>query len=123
MGAVSIQQMADRIAGLMEDRLGVPGRGLSAKLKRQPRALPQAVRTEAELLARAAEQAPHPRLLVQIDEDRVARAFDVCLRHLQRVDPGARRWGVAMGIASSIAFRLFVVAALVLAVLAWRGLI
>lgn len=123
MGAITIQQMADRIAGLMEERLGVPGRGLAAKLQRQPRALPRAVRAEAQVLARAAEQAPNPKLLMQIDEDRVARAFDACLRHLQRIDRRARRWRLALGIASSIAFSLFVVGLLVFAVLLWRGLV
>jgi hypothetical protein len=123
MSAVTIQQMADRIAGLLEDRLGVPGKGLSEKLRRQPRALPRNVRAEARILARAADQSAHPRLLMQIDEDRVARAFDICLRHLQRIDAGTRRRSLVLGIAGSIAFGLFVVAALAVAVLLWRGLI
>ena len=34
MSAVTIQQMADRVAQLLEERLGLGGRDLSAKLKR-----------------------------------------------------------------------------------------
>ena len=123
MSAVTIQQMADRISALMEERLGVRGRDLSSKLQRQPRALPKVLRGEAEVLARAAAQAQNPKLLKQIDEDRVARAFDACLTHLLGVDRGARWRHLTMQLTTSILSSLFVVGALVLAVLYWRGLL
>jgi hypothetical protein len=96
MGAATIQQMADRIAGLIGDRLGLRGLGLADTLRRHPRALPRALRAEAALLAQAAEDAAHPRLLVQIDEARVAAAYDRCLRHLQGIDRGAGPRGRAI---------------------------
>jgi len=121
MSSGSIEQMADRVAALMQQRLHVGGASLSEKLRRGGRALPRSVRSEAALLAEASRQAANPKLLPQIDRDRVARAHDTCLRHLQGLDRAARRRSALMGVASSVAFSLFAVAVLVLAVLWWRG--
>jgi hypothetical protein len=121
MGAVTIQQMADRVAGLLEERLGVKGNGLSEKLRRAGGRLPSSVRAEARYLDTALVQAQNPRLLMQIDDGRVAQAYDACVKFLGAVDPGAKRRAMLMGMASSIAFSLFVVGLLMAAVLWWRG--
>lgn len=121
MGAVTIQQMADRVAALMEERLRVKGRGLSEQLMRGGRRLPRRVRAAAETLATAAQMAQNPRLLLQVDEGRVAEAYDLCLKHLGAVNLHGRRIALLMGLARSIAISLLAVAALVIGVLMWRG--
>jgi len=121
MGAVTIQQMADRVAELMELRLRARGSGLAEKLARGGRALPRRVRAAAGTLAEAAQMAQNPKLLVQIDELRVAAAYDICLHYLGPLGRGARRKGAALDILATIAFSLVVVAALVIGVLVWRG--
>jgi hypothetical protein len=121
MGAASIQQMADRVAGLMEERLGVGGKGLAAKLRKGGRLLPRHVRDEAQTLAQAAEMAQNPRLLMRIDDEKVALAYDACLRHLGTIDPWDRRKGRIVSTAASIALGLLGLAVAVVAVLMWRG--
>jgi hypothetical protein len=121
MAAGSIEQMAGRVAALMEQRLRIRGDTLSDKLRRGGRALPRKVRAEALLLAEAARNAANPRLLPQIDRERVMQAHDICLRHLQSVDRAARRRAALSGIAGSIAFSLLAVGLLILIVLWWRG--
>ena len=123
MGAGTIQQMADRVAALMDEKLHVRGRTLSDTLRRGAGKLPKTVRAEARFLETAAAQAQHPRLMVQIDDARVAQAYDACLRFLNGVDRKARRRAMLAVMASSIAFSLFVVGVLFLAVLYWRGLV
>jgi hypothetical protein len=122
MGAATIQQMADRVAALMDEKLHVRGTTLSDTLRKGAGKLPKAVRAEARFLETAAAQAQHPRLLVQIDDGRVAQAYDACVRFLTGVDRKARRRAMLAGMASSIAFSLFAVGVLFLAVLYWRGL-
>ncbi|MDT8854267.1 hypothetical protein RNZ50_04280 [Paracoccaceae bacterium Fryx2] len=117
MGAVTIQQMADRVSALMEERLRVKGRGLGEKVRRGGRLLPRRVRTAAEGLAQSAHMAQNPKLLLQIDEEQVAEAYDICVRHLGSVN----RYGVLLGMASSATASLMAVAALVIGVLLWRG--
>ena len=121
MGAATIQQKADRVAALMAKQLHVRGTTLSDTLRKGAGKLPKAVRAEARFLETAAAQAQHPKLLVQIDDGRVAQAYDACVRFLTGVDRKARRRAMLAGMVSSIAFSLFVVGVLFLAVLYWRG--
>lgn len=122
MGAATIQQKADRVAALMAKQLHVRGTTLSDTLRKGAGKLPKAVRAEARFLETAAAQAQHPRLMVQIDDGRVAQAYVACLRFLTGVDRKARRRAMLAGMVSSIAFSLFTVGVLFLAVLYWRGL-
>lgn len=121
MGAVTIQQMADRVSALMEERLRLRGSGLAEKLRKGGRLLPRRVRAQAQLLAEAAAMAQSPKLRVQIDESEVAEAYDICVRHLNGVNAGARFWNAARGTGISIAFALLGVGVLIFAVLIWRG--
>jgi hypothetical protein len=123
MGAASIQQMADRIAGLMEERLHLGGAGLAAKLAKGGRGLPRQIREAGERLAQAAMMTQNPRLLMQIDEGRVAEDYDLCLRHLQGVSVWDRRKGRLLGVTISLLGILVVVGALMAGVLYWRGLL
>ena len=121
MGAVTIQQMADRVAALMQERLGLRGIGLAEKLRKGGRLLPRRVRAAADRLAEAAAMAQNPKLLLQVDEAMVAQNYDICIKHLGGMNAWSRRRAAMAGLAGSIAFSLLVVAALVVAVLVWRG--
>lgn len=121
MGAGTIQQMADRVASLMDERLGIGGDGLSAKLKKGGRLLPRKVRGAAERLARAAEMAKSPKLMMQLDMGEIAEAYDLCVRHLGTISRRERRIGALVGVLASVALGLLVLAVIVLAVLRWRG--
>ncbi|WP_151718591.1 hypothetical protein [Gemmobacter serpentinus] len=121
MGAITIQQMADRVAGLMEDRLRARGDGLTAKLRSAGRRLPRRVRKAAEELAEAAHLSQNPKLLLQIDEGRVAEAYDICVRHLAPMGAGARRKGLLGSVMAQVAFGLIVVAVLAYVLVRARG--
>lgn len=121
MGAASVQQMADRVAVLMEQRLRVHGKGLRAKLRRGGRRLPRRIRREAEVLAEAAEKAQVPKLLLHLDHARVAEAYDACIGHLNAVGRSARLRAYFLDLLTAVALIAVVVAALLIAVLVWRG--
>lgn len=123
MRTVTIDQMADRIAGLMQDRLGVGGKGLAEKLRRGGRLLPRKVHSEAETLAAAAAMAENPKLLARLDQARMQQAYEACAKHLGGVNRWGRAKGTTLDVASSIAFRLLVVTGLLIWVLRMRGLI
>jgi hypothetical protein len=123
MTGVPIQQMADRVASLMEQRLRVRGAGLAEKLRKGGRLLPRRVRAAAEGLQAAAVMAQNPKLWAQVDQEAVAQAYDICVRHLNGVDGKDRRKGAVVGVVASVAFSVLVVAGLLFAVLRWRGFI
>lgn len=121
MSAVTIQQMAERITALMEQRLRIKGKGLHEKLRKGGRLLPRRVRTAANQLADAAERSQNPKLLLQIDEAAVVAAYDICSKHLSKIDAGHRRASGMLRTATSIVISLVVVVTLVVLVLRWRG--
>lgn len=121
MSAVTIQQMADRVAQLLEERLGLGGRDLSAKLKRAGRTLPKKVRDAGRVLVTAAQRAQNPKLLGQVDMGQVTEAYDVCVKHLVAIDPVGRRRDLLAGMVGSVGFGVLVLAVALLGFLAWRG--
>jgi hypothetical protein len=123
MGAVTIQQMANRVSDLMTDRLGIKGHGLSDQLKHGGSRLPRRVQTAALALAQAAENAPNPKLLLQIDQEAVAANYDICLRHLRPMNRAHRLRGRLLGFSTSVLFGLLIMGALIAALMVWRGLI
>lgn len=123
MSGFSVQQMAGRVAELMEARLRIRGTGLAEKLRRGGRFLPRRARREAEFLARSAEQAALPRLQMQLDHRRIADAYDTCVRYLKPLGRSARRRRILLEILTGFAAGLAATAVLVLALLLWRGFI
>ena len=121
MSAVSVQQMADRVAELLEQRLKVKGKGLGEKLRRSGRLLPRKVRQAAEELQLSADRAQQPKLLMQLDLEKVAEAYHVCVTHLGGLGADARRKDAIIGFAASLALIVLVVFGLVVTVLVWRG--
>ncbi len=123
MTGQSIEQMAARIAALMEDRLGIRGETLSQKLRRGGRALPARVRHAAAELAEAAEQMRHPRLAQRVDRARIQRAYDRCLHHLRPIGAGERRWDYLVMLAARSGLAILAALGLVIAALVWRGFV
>jgi hypothetical protein len=121
MSAITIQQMADRVAALLEDRLQVPGADLTAKLRRVRHQLPRQVREAMVRLARAATDARSPKLLLQIDEGAVATDFDICVRHLTAIAPGTGFLRGIARVAVSVGLGLLVLGLAFLAFRGWRG--
>ena len=120
---MDLQDRAERLAQLMEDRLGTGGKGFGAKLKRAGRRLPRRLRRDGALIQRALELLAHPRLSRQIDQADLTRAADHFERHLRQIDPWARRRGLMLNWLAGIAFSLLVVAGVLITVLRMRGLI
>jgi len=123
MSVTTVQQMADRVAALMEQRLKVAGKDLREKLRRGGRRLPRRIRREAEYLAEVAELALHPKMQLMLDDARIAAAYDACVKYLNPLGAADRMKGALIGVGGSIAFALLVVGAGVVAVLWWRGLV
>ncbi len=123
MTAQTVQQMADRIAALMEDRLRIRGQSLSEKLRRGGRALPLRVRRAATELARAADLSHHPKLAPRVDPARVRRAYGRCLHHLRPIGAGRRRGDYLLALAARSGAAVLAALAMVIGALVWRGLV
>ena len=123
MSKITIQQMADRVSALIEQRLRVTGPTLEARLAKAGNRLPREVRAAGDALVAATQMAQSPKLLVQVDDEAVATAYDICLKYLNTVNLSARRKGFVLDAGARIAFALLVVGVLLVTVLYWRGFI
>ena len=103
MSVVTVQQMADRVAGLLEERLRVKGATLEDKLDRAEHRLPRKVRAAVGSLAQATYMIRNPKLRHQVDDESVAVAYDICLRYLNTISPRATRMNLIIDIAARIA--------------------
>lgn len=118
-----IFQINAELAHLMGQKLGVSGRALGKATRRAGRALPRWVRRDLAFLRDQEALAAHPKLRMQIDTDEVSKAARRVTRHLDAIDPAERAKDRWLGIAGVVAFNFLLLAGLVIAVLAWRGVI
>lgn len=118
---MAIQQMADRVAALMEERLGIKGANLATKVRKAGRLLPRKVRAAASDLASAAERAQNPKLLVQIDQGKVASDYDVCVRYLSSRRPGGRLAGVLKNVGMTLLLGLVLLGLVYFTIQRMRG--
>lgn len=123
MSVTTVQQMADRVAGLLEERLRIRGATLEDKLRAAGRRLPRKVRDAGAALAEAVTMIQNPKTMHQVDDETVAFAYDICVRHLNAVNAGVRRRGLLLDLMARIAFALLAAFVLFIGVLYWRGLI
>lgn len=118
---MQLDDSADKVAQLLEQKLGIRGAGLEAKVTRAGRRLPRHLREEAEYMMLALRMQANPRLARQIDWPRLERGAQELERYLKGIDAWDRRRGLLVSWLAGNALNLLIVAALVAAVLAWRG--
>lgn len=108
MSMVAVHQMVERVSQLLEEKHGLGGRDLAAKLRRGRRLLPRKVRDAADRLAAADEKAKNPKLRGQVDLGQIAEDYDLCVRHLSAIDTVARRRGTVMGMVETVGIGVLV---------------
>ncbi len=121
MSGITVEERADRIARLIEERLRVRGRGLETKLRRAGRLMPKWIRQEAQTLVQAQQFSASPKLMKLIDPGQIDQAYERCETWLKSVDPGERRKDRILGFLALNVFNLSVVAAGLLVTLRLTG--
>ncbi len=116
-----VEDRARRLATLIEERLGVRGRGLEVKLRRAGRSLPRYVRREAAQIVQAMQLSANPKLARQVDPSGIEKAFRKCESWLKTVDPKERRKDVILGFLGVNAFNLLVISGAFIVWLVWSG--
>jgi len=117
----SVEDRANLLAKLIEERLGIRGRGLEVKLRRAGRALPRYVRREAGKIADAVKLSANPKLMRQVDPMGIEAAFGKCERWLKSVDPKERRKDRILGFLAVNAFNLLAISGAFIAWAVWTG--
>ena len=112
---------ADELAELIEQQLGVRGRGLEEKLRKAGRLLPRWVQDEAKRLVQAQALAAHPKLAMQTDIPNLERGLRRCEKWLKSLDPSRKRKDRILGLVATNAANFLIVGGLFVAYLVWAG--
>ncbi|QQA43294.1 hypothetical protein [Pelagovum pacificum] len=117
----ALKSEVEEVRGLLRQKFGVSGPTLTVQLRRVGRLLPRPLRRDGARLAQAAQVARHPRAGRQIDLAGARQAQQRLVFYLEGIDPEERRRMRHLSIVATIVGNLLVVAAFLIAVLAWRG--
>lgn len=112
-----------RLLALADEKFGVRADRLDVAMRKIGRRVPKKVHRQAAFLAQAQQMAGNPNLMLQIDADGVARAYEVVFETLQAEDRADRRKGAILGTLGALSFNLILLFALVLGFLVWRGVL
>ncbi len=123
MHHAEIPERIAQIAALMRAKLGARGTTLRAALRKGRHQLPRRILRQARLLAEAGPFADHPKLRLTLDAEALGKAAGEVEAHLQAIDLADRRKGWWLGMLGGMAFNILAFAALLVAVLRWRGLV
>ena len=129
MGACSVteqQQIKDglaRIYALFEAQMHIRDRPLGRAVARAGRRLPKAARQAGQRLAAVEPLLDNPKLWLQVDQPRAGKDIALLCAALQAYDRRARRVHALLGWATSNMVNVFILFAILIAVLQWRGLL
>ena len=116
-----IAERSNRIAELMQERLGVRGDTLESKLNRAGSEIPKWVRKEAQHLVEAQRLMGHPKLMMQANVANVDSAFRACETYLTSINRAERRKTKVLGFLATNAFNLLLVGAMFVVTLRLTG--
>jgi hypothetical protein len=123
MDSKELARKSAHLNALLEQKLGLRKGALARRADRAGRRLPAWVRRNLHQIDQAQRMADHPRLARMLDTAALNKAYLAAVEHLNSIDPKERRKDRLLSMASSLAFNLLLLAALLLAVLRWQGMI
>lgn len=116
-----VQQMAARVADLLESRLRVRGPSLAVLVRKAGRRLPRKVRRAARELASFEGLARHPKGIMMVNQTRAEAAYEICMSHLRPLGSKERLISAALNFAGTVALMLLVLGGVFLAIWTLRG--
>ncbi|MEV8468399.1 hypothetical protein AB0T83_16605 [Fluviibacterium sp. DFM31] len=111
------------LANRMGEKLDVPGHDLTTVVGRAGRMLPRRLRREADYLIQMEMISGHPKLCHMVDPARVAKAEARLRAHVRHMNPEKERRDRLLGQIAGYVFGMLVFVALLITVLAWRGVL
>lgn len=107
----------------MRSKLGVRGGSLETQVARSGRLMPAGVRRAGQLIVQSQRAVDHPRLALMMDPAPLQGATRDMTQYLKGVDPKERRKTRALRWLAGLVFNLMAIAALLVLVLRWQGMI
>lgn len=123
MDDMQLEDGFGRIYTAMEAQMNIRAQPLDRAITKAGRRLPWPARKAGQRLAAIEPLCAHPKLRRQIDTARAQKDMAVLLRALEGYDRRARRIHALLGWATANMVNLFVMFAILIALLRWRGVL
>ena len=112
-----------RLAAEVAKATGTRAASIGDVARKVRRYFPKRIIDEMTYLAQSEEDLQHPKTMRMIDLERAERAHRDISHRAEKLDLRTDRERMVFGVLSGLAFNLIVLAAVVIGVLVWRGLI
>lgn len=123
MDSKDLSRKTAHLNALLEQKLGLRKGTLGHRANKAGRLLPGWVRRNLRQLDEAAQMSENPKLARMMDTGALDRAYSTALDYLKTINPKERRKDWWLSLASSMAFNLLLLAAIILGLLRWQGMI
>lgn len=121
--STDIPRLAADIDTRLEKGFGQRRGTLVKRLRRACGGVPKRLVRDAAVIGEAVELDSHPKLRKRVDGAAVKAAHGRITQHLDGIDLKERRKDYWLGLAARLTINMFLIGALVVLVLKWRGLI
>lgn len=117
----TIDEKISAIQDLLNAKFGVRKRALPKMLAKTGRRLPRGMHRRAQVLIDAQKLGGNPKLMRQMDQTGLTRAYQDLAAHLEAIDVAERRKDFLLKLAGVLAFNVLVVVAAFVTWLWWVG--
>jgi len=118
-----IDKITEELRLLMVQQLGIRANSFAQAVRRAGRLLPGQARIASHRLLELKSRATNPKLAARTDPSIARNDAAVIKRHLKTITAGERQARERAFFFAEIAFRVAIVLTLLIAILAWRGII
>ncbi|PTV96351.1 hypothetical protein C8J27_102145 [Rhodobacter aestuarii] len=110
MDPSELQRMCGRVSQLLAERLGARGHTLPDRIASRHRTLPRKVRRAALDLAEAQALLGAPKVVRQLDHDKLHHAYQTCLHYLEPLDAPLRFGRRLLEVVTTVVLGLLIMA-------------
>ncbi len=117
----SIDEKVEAVQDLLKAKFGVRKRALPKMLAKTGRRLPRGMHKRAQVLIEAQKLGGNPKLMRQMDQTALTRAYEALTAHLEAIDVAERRKDRLLKLAGVLAFNFLLIVAAFVTWLWWAG--
>ena len=117
----NIDEKVEAVQDLLKAKFGVRKRALPKMLAKTGRRLPRGMHKRAQVLIEAQKLGGNPKLMRQMDQTGLTRAYEALTAHLEAIDVAERRKDRLLKLAGVLAFNFLLIVAAFVTWLWWAG--
>ncbi len=123
LNAADLELKTSALLEELRAKFGVRAKTVQRAMRKVGRRVPARLHKQAAVIVAAHKLGGNPKLMRQVDEGAVSRAFELLQAHLETIDVRKRRTDRILDVLGSVSFNLIVLCAVMVVFLRWRGVL